>query len=178
MREGEMRDDDEIIAAYEHELETEEWIVEADPTPETRPPVGRGFWIVSISLMLACLLLVVAIFVNFPLKEEVGHAQSSLRKAQFAAEDVLELTGSFVGADAEGLAEQESSLDFREANEPSAGLDSVSVHATTSVWAAAVQAEPGACFYLRLDRGRQDEKFGVGTVCTGTAALGASDSRW
>ena len=43
--------------------------------------------------------------------------------------------------------------------------------------AAAVQARPGACFYIHLtDAG--DVFYGVGTVCTGSVAMRATDPRW
>ena len=68
-------------------------------------------------------------------------------------------------------------LAFRDAADESFGLDVVSVSASESTWAAAVQARPGACFYLRLDEGA-DPRYGSGTECTGEAALSASDTRW
>jgi hypothetical protein len=53
----------------------------------------------------------------------------------------------------------------------------VSVLADGSVWAAAAQARPEACFYLRLELGA-DPRYGAGTACTGEAALAAAEDRW
>ncbi len=62
-------------------------------------------------------------------------------------------------------------------DEASFGLDVVSVSSSDTVWAAAVQARPGACFYIRLGVGA-DPRYGAGTDCTGEAALLAADPRW
>ncbi len=59
----------------------------------------------------------------------------------------------------------------------SVGLDDVSVSASDTVWAAAVQVRPGACFYIRLGAGA-DPRYGAGTECTGDVALLARDPRW
>ena len=162
-----MRDDDEIIEAYEQELEQ-------DPAPRTS---NRGFWLVAGTIAVAGVFLVVEIFANRPLKDTIGHAQRSLRTAQAAAEAIQARTGAFTEADPEGLAEEDASLRYLEAEAPSVGLDDVSVANSATGWAAAVQARRGACFYLRLTSGG-DEFYGVGTVCTGLAALNASEPRW
>ena len=66
---------------------------------------------------------------------------------------------------------------YRAGDSTSIGLDDVSVATRDGEWAAAVQARPEACFYLRLtDAG--EVFYGVGTVCTGEAALASSDPRW
>ena len=62
-------------------------------------------------------------------------------------------------------------------SEESTGLDQVSVATAGSAWGAAVQARPGACFYLHLT-GTDTVLYGVGTVCTGQEALQASDTQW
>jgi len=161
-----VRDDDELIAAYEADF---------DEPPRRRS--NRGFWIVAGTLLVACVVLVVEIFANLGLKDTVAHAQFSLRQAQAAAEGVRVETGSFVAADASGLAARVPERTFVGPDQASAGLDDLSVWATERGWAAAVSARPGACFYLRLDSSGE-ESFGAGTTCTGTAASEASDSRW
>ena len=138
---------------------------------------GRGFWIVAGGLAVGCVLLVVQILANRPIAETIAHAQHTLRTAQAAAEDSRSKTGSFLGADAGGLEVTRPSLTFHEAGSPSVGLDDVSIAASDRVWAAAVRARPGACFYLRLEVGA-DALYGVGQECTGRAALAASDTRW
>jgi hypothetical protein len=53
----------------------------------------------------------------------------------------------------------------------------VSVATQNGDWGAAVEARPGACFYLHLtsDSGMF---YGVGTSCTGQQALQATDPSW
>ena len=158
--------DDDVIRAYEDEL---------GPEPVPRP--NRGFWVIAGTLLVVGLFLIVEIFANRPLANSIGHAQDTLRRAQAGAEIVHGRTGSFEGADAVALDEDISDLSFRPADEPSVGLDDVSVAASETVWAAAVQARPGACFYLRLGVGAEP-RYGAGTECTGEAAMLAVDPRW
>ena len=170
-----MRDDDEILRDYEREFE------DSDVTDE-RPPrrAGRGFWMVTVSLLLACVLMLIAIFANRSIGDDIGTAQHYLRVAQAGAERVFTETGSFQGADAPGLAEARyDGGEVRYVDADTAAEDgSVSVTASASTWAAAVQVRPGACFYLRLDAGAADPLYGVGTECTGTQALSSNDAQW
>jgi hypothetical protein len=158
--------DDDVIRAYEEEF-----------GPEPTPRSNRGFWIVVAALLVSGVFLLVEIFANRPLANSIGHAQNTLTRAQAAAEIVHTRSGSFQGADANGLAEDLTDLSFRSGDESSVGLDDVSVSASDTVWAAAVQVRPGACFYIRLGAGA-DPRYGAGTGCTGEIALLAVDPRW
>jgi hypothetical protein len=158
--------DDDVIRAYEDEL-----------GPEPMPRSNRGFWVVAGTMLVGGLFLLVEIFANRPLANSIGHAQDTLRRAQAAAEVVYGRTGSFEEADAVALEEDVTGLSFRPADEASVGRDDVSVAASETVWAAAVQVRPGACFYLRLGVGA-DPRYGAGTECTGEAALLANEPRW
>jgi hypothetical protein len=158
--------DDEVIRAYEEEF-----------GPEPTPHSNRGFWIVAGTLLVSGLFLIVEIFANRPLANTIGHAQSTLRRAEAAAKAVYDRTGSFQEADAGALGEDVTGLSFRSGEGSSVGLDDVSVSATDTVWAAAVQLRPGACFYIRLGAGA-DPRYGAGTECTGEVALLARDPRW
>jgi hypothetical protein len=166
-----MRDDDELIQAYESEL--------ADRTPTRRS--NRGFWLVLGTLLVASIVMLVEIFANRPIANTIGHAQHTLRVAQAGAEQRFAETGTFTEADAARLAASgigdADGLTFVPAGEASLGLDSVSIFASDAEWAAAVEAKPGACFYLRLRAG-EDELYGVGTVCTAEQARQATDPRW
>jgi hypothetical protein len=161
-----MATDDDLIRAYDDEL---------GPEPVQRS--NRGFWVITGTLLVGGLFLLVQIFANRPLATSIGHAQDSLRRAQAAAEIVYSRTGSFEEANAEALGDDVPDLSFRSADEESFGLDVVSVSALDTAWAAAVQARPGACFYIRLGAGA-DPRYGAGTECTGEAALLADDPRW
>jgi hypothetical protein len=162
-----MATEDDVIRAYEAEL---------GPEP-VGPRSNRGFWIVASTLLIGGVFLIVEIFVNRPLANSIGHAQDTLRRAQAAAEVVHDLTGSFEDADAEGLEADVPDLSFRSGTEASVGLDDVSVSASDTVWAAAVHARPGACFYIRIGVGA-DARYGAGTECTGDVAMLADDPRW
>jgi hypothetical protein len=161
-----MATEDEILRAYEAEFE---------PEPPGRG--NRGFWLVIGVLLAAGVFLVVEILAHRPLADTIGHAQATLRRAQVAAEAIRSETGGFAEADAARLATTAPSIRFRASGEPSAGLDDVSVAASDRIWAAAVQARPGACFYLRLEVG-EDPRYGSGVECTGEAALLAAEPRW
>jgi hypothetical protein len=159
--------DDEIIRAYEAELGPE--------PPPTRS--NRGFWVVLATMVFGGLFLVVEIFANRPLANDIGHAQDTLRRSRSAAEAVYDRTGSFVSAGPNDLADDLTGLSFRRGSDPSVGLDDVSVSASEMGWAAAVRSRPGACFYIRLGVG-SEPRYGSGTVCTGEAALEANQPRW
>ena len=161
-----MAADDDLIRAYDEEL---------GPDPTTRS--NRGFWVVAGTMLLGGMFLVVEIFANRPLANSIGHAQDSLRRAKAAAESIHRQTGSFAGADAGALEAEIIDLTFRSGEEASTGLDDVSVSASDTEWAAAVQVRPGACFYIRLGAG-PDPRYGAGTGCTGDVALLANDPRW
>jgi hypothetical protein len=158
--------DDDVIRAYEEEF---------GPEPARRS--NHGFWIVAGTLLVSGLFLIVEIFANRPLANSIGHAQNTLIRVQAAAEIVHTRTGSFEEADADALGEDVTDLSFRSGDRASVGLDDVSVSASDSVWAAAVQVRPGACFYIRLGAGA-DPRYGAGTECTGEVALLAVDPRW
>jgi hypothetical protein len=158
--------DEEILRAYEAELGPEQ--------PSRR---NRGFWLVLGVMVAAGAFLVVEIVAQRPLANSIGVAQESLRRAQRGAEAVLGETGAFLEADAASLAGAVPTLSFRGSGELSTGVRDVSVSASEDVWAAAVQARPGACFYLRLEVG-EDPRYGAGEVCTGETALDADQPRW
>lgn len=163
-----MTGDDDVLESYEQEFASGE---------PPRPRTNRGFWIVVATLVTASVILVGEILVNLPVKDTFAHAQHSLRVAEAAAGSIHEATGSYSDADPAGLAGTDPSIAYVDAGVASAGLDEVSVAAfSPDEWAAAVQVRSDACFYLRI---LADEVYyGVGTECTGRAALEASDPRW
>jgi hypothetical protein len=161
-------DDDDILEAYERELDSV-----ADP----RPRSNRGFWLVVGSFALTGMILVGEIVANRPIKDTIGHAEYSLRAAQVAAQQIRATEGSYAAADPVAMASAAPMLTYRSSDDPSTGLDDLSVAAGGDQWAAAVQARPGACFYLRItDSG--DTFYGTGTDCTASAALDANRSAW
>lgn len=176
-----MRDDDEIIESYDRELGPEPG-PELGPEPAPRPRrAGRGFWIVLATIVAASAILIVEIFANRPIADAIGRAQHDLRVAEQAARSVESAAGSFEEAgavmlDAAGL--DGGALSVVGPDEASARLGQVSVYADATTWAAAVSMGPGACFYLKLVVGLEDPLYGVGTECTGRAALDSREPRW
>ena len=167
-----MREDDEILDAYEHEL--------AEPEGP-RPRRNRGFLLVAGTLALACVFLLAEIFANRSIGDDIGTAQHDLRLAQTGAERIFAEQGTYADADAAGLVKarmDDGELRYVDAGTASSALGAVSIYANGITWAAAVQVRPGACFYLKLTAGAQDPLYGVGTVCTATEALTARDDRW
>jgi hypothetical protein len=160
--------EDEIIDAYEQEFG------EPDAMPPRRS--NRGFWLVTGTLLLGCVLLVVEIFANRPLVGSIAHAESDLRAAEAIALNVGSQSGSFEGADAAGLAAVDHSRAYLGPDQPSGGLGQVSVFASGDTWAAAVQVR-GACFFI-LDQTGKDTLYGGGVVCSGRAALAADQNAW
>ena len=146
---------------------------------EERPPrSNRGFWVVATSLALVCILMVVAIFVNRPLKDTIAHTESDLNAALARARRIQSSSGTFAGAEAASLASRDDSRRYVGPDEASDGPGTVSVYASSDVWAAAVQARPGACFYIKQAIGQDTAYAVVNGECTGRGALAAVDTRW
>src|SRR5436309_2045175 len=131
-----MRDDDEILEAYENEFEP-------SPDPEPARRSNRGFWLVTCFLGLACALVLVLIAVNRPIKDTIAHAESTLRDSQSAAQRIHDRSGSYANAIATTLAAADPSNTYRDGGSASTGLDDVSIATGPGSWAAAVQARPG-----------------------------------
>ena len=94
-----------------------------------------------------------------------------------AAGRLRDTDGSYAGGYHLRMTAIEPNLLWVAGTDASSGLDQVSVAADATGWGAAVQAKPGACFYLHLtDAGAVF--YGVGSVCTGQEALQATDPRW
>jgi hypothetical protein len=164
-------DDDDILEAYDHEL-----------GPERSPPKSsnRGFWLVAGTLLIACVVVVVEIFANRPIADSIAHAQFDLNAARDAALKIKGTSGSYAGANADGIDRarlDEGRLTAVGPDEVSSDLYEISVYADETTWAAAVSARPGACFYLKLQVGVAP-RYGAGTTCTGREALNARDDRW
>jgi hypothetical protein len=139
---------------------------------------NRGFWVVATSLVLVCVVMLVAIFANRPLKDTIAHTEFDLNGALARAQRVQSSSGTFSGADAASLAAADDSRTYVGPDEASDGPGTVSVYTSSDVWAAAVQARPDACFFIRQAIG-EDTTYAVATgECTGRAALAAQEDQW
>jgi hypothetical protein len=147
---------------------------------ERYPATGSGnrrFWIVVVAFGTTCVVVLVAIFANLPLVNSIARAQFELRHAESLAENRFGDSGTFSQADAESLARVDDSLTYVDGDVESLRAGTVSVYATATVWAAAVQARPDACFFIKRSAGRA-LRYGAGETCTGEAALAADQDSW
>jgi hypothetical protein len=144
------------------------------PAPRGR---GRSAWIVFAALGFSCVFVVVEIFANLGIKDSIGHAEQTLTVAQAAAGRVSAVDGDLNGADHIRMEAVEPSLQWIAGGDQATALDEVSVATSNGDWGAAVEARPGACFYLHLT-GDGETFYGVGTSCTGQEALQATDPSW
>jgi hypothetical protein len=145
---------------------------------EPLPRSNRGFWIIATSLALVCILMVVAIFANRPLKDSIAHTESDLHGALARAQRVQGSSGTFTGADAASLDRGDDERHYVGPDEASSGPGSVSVYASADVWAAAVQARPQACFFIKQVIGGTTAYGVAAGSCTGRAALAARADQW
>ena len=164
-----MIDDDDLERA-----ETDRW---SDDEPIVSRRSNRGFWVVATALALSCVMLVIAIFANKPLKDSISHSEWSLRRALADAEQIRASGEPFSAADASSLAAADARLTFLGPDEASTDPGTVSVYADANVWAATVAARPGACFSIKQVAGG-DTRYGVSTECTGRGALQVNDTTW
>jgi hypothetical protein len=139
---------------------------------------NRGFWVIATALVLVGIVMVVAIFANRPLKDTIAHTESDLNGALARARGIERSTGSFEGADAGSLASVDASRRYVGPDEPSGGPGTVSVYASEGAWAAAVQARPDACFFIKQEAGAETAYAVATGACTGRAALAATGDRW
>ena len=144
------------------------------PNPRGR---GRSSWVVFAALGFACVFVVVEIFANLGIKDSIGHAEQTLTIAQAAAGRVSAADGDLNGADHTRMEAVEPSLQWIAGTDQATGLNEVSIATQNGEWGAAVEARPGACFYLHLT-GDGGTFYGVGTTCTGQEALQATDPQW
>ncbi len=147
--------------------------------PRTAVRSNRGFWLVLGLMGAASVVLLILILVNRPAAERATEftARDNLRRALSLAEAVRAQEGSFSQATALALRRADPELLFIDPDEASNNSEVISVLATDSLWAGAVRAETGACFWLRVRPGEQ-AVFGTGSDCTGLAARAAAPSAW
>ena len=134
---------------------------------------NRGFWLVAGSTGPACVLLVAAYPLQRPDEgDSIGHAEDTLRVAQAAAQHPR-LGGLLRPADAVALAAADPHT-YREGPSASTGLDDVSIATGPNSWAASGSGAARGPLLPPPDGCRRC-LYGVGTVCTGSVAMHATD---
>jgi hypothetical protein len=148
------------------------------PAPDADAPArrsNRGFWLVAGAIGVSCVFVLIEIFANFGMKDTIAHAEHTLTTAQ-AAIGAVAASGAG-GITPTRMTAAEPTLLWVEGDRESTDLEVVSLATEGQAWGLAVQAKPGACFYLH-QTGSGQILYGVGTVCTGQEALQATDPRW
>ena len=170
----------------------------------TTVPLRRQFdpTMVRLAVFLTLMVLGVGLFSNWvvaseresfsrtsrrevPTESEVAQTESLTGSSTQAAEDATEIAldaakiafaahRSFLDAGPAQLSVLEPAYTFVDG--PSTTPEIVSVAATTDAWAAAAQAPGGLCLWIRVTRAG-DVTHGVGSDCTGSAALSPPPSR-
>jgi hypothetical protein len=91
------------------------------------------------------------------------------------ARDLFSVSGSFADAATAALSAEEPGLIFVDG--PSTAPAIVSVEARGHAWAAAVMGEAGSCFWVKATSDGLI-RYGLGTACTGAAAMAADRTAW
>ncbi len=166
-----MPDDDDILEAYEQELDDPAW-------HEPMHRSNRGFWMVAITIGLGAIVLMVEIFANRPMVNAISRTEHDLNVALRSADRAFADGGSFSSADATELAAVDTGRTYVTADESASAPGIVSVYASGDTWAAAARTQQGTCFYVKQLAG-QDTRYRVADGdCTGREALAATDPQW
>jgi hypothetical protein len=166
-----VRDDDEILEAYERELDGGL----REPLPRRS---NRGFWVVAGTMVLGAVVLMVEIFANRPMVNAIARTQNDLKTSLQAAQRIFADGGSFTPADAETLADIVGGRTFVDADRSASSPGTVSVYASGTTWAAASPTVQGTCFYLKQVAGEDTRYLVADGDCTGAEALAADQDRW
>ncbi len=166
-----MPDDDDILDAYERELDGVDLI-------QPRRASNRGFWMVAITIVLGGIVLMVEIFANRPMVNAISRTQNDLRIALSGAERIYSEGGSFTPADAEGLGRADADRSYVAADQPADRPGTVSVYSSNDTWAASSPTLSGTCFSIKQVAGQDTTYLVSDGECTGTEALQADQDRW
>ena len=142
---------------------------------------NRGFWKVVILMAAGGVLLLVLVFAFRPLARSgaVAYAQSNLRAAADAAQEVAEIDGSLADATALRMRDASTIDDLLLIDPDTASNDPeiVSVYAQPDRWTGAARADTGACFWIRVEAGG-GTVVGTGTDCSAEEAAVAPPGDW
>jgi hypothetical protein len=164
-------EDDDILEAYERELDVEPMA----PLPRRS---NRGFWMVAGTIGLGAVVLMVEIFANRPMVSAISRTENDLRLSLAAAERIYADGGSFTPADAAGLEAAGDGRTYVDSDRPASSPGTVSVYASGLTWAAASPTAQGTCFYVKQVAGQDTLYLVADGACTGTEALAADQSQW
>jgi hypothetical protein len=164
-------DDDDMLEAYERELDGEPF----QPLPRRS---NRGFWMVAGTIGLGAIVLMVEIFANRPMVNSISRTENDLKVSLRAAERIYADGGSFTPADAGALAATVGGRTYVDASRSASVPGTVSVYASGTTWAAASPTAQGTCFYVKQVAAEDTLYLVADGDCTGTEALAARDTQW
>ena len=166
-----MPEDDDILEAYERELDEAVF----HPLPRRS---NRGFWMVAGTMALGAVILMVEIFANRPMVNAISRTENDLKTSLGAAERIYADGGTFTPADADGLEAAVEGRTYVDADRSASSPGTVSVYASGQTWAAASPTAQGTCFYLKQVAGADTRYLVADGDCTGEEALGATETTW
>jgi hypothetical protein len=164
-------DDDDILDAYEQELDGADLI-------QPRRASNRGFWLVATTIALGAIVLMVEIFANRPMVNAISRTENDLRAAMRNADRIYAEGGSFTPADADALGAVDADRIYVAADQPADQPGDVSVYASGDTWAASSPTRSGTCFSIKQVAGQDITYLVSDGDCTGMEALQADQSRW
>jgi hypothetical protein len=164
-------DDDDILDAYEQELDGVDLI-------QPRRASNRGFWMVAITIGLGAIVLMVEIFANRPMVNAISRTENDLKAALRGAERIYAEGGSFTPADPEALGATDADRRYVAADQPAGQPGTVSVYASGDTWAASSPTQSGTCFSIKQVAGQDTTYLVSDGDCTGMQALLADQGQW
>ena len=166
-----MTDDDDILDAYERELDGADLI-------KPRRSSNRGFWMVAGTIGLGAIVLMVEIFANRPMVNAISRTENDLKMALRSAERIYAEGGSFTPADADALGAVDADRRYVAADQPADQPGDVSVYASGDTWAASSPTQSGTCFSIKQVAGQDTTYLVSDGDCTGMEALQAVEGQW
>lgn len=166
-----MPEDDDILEAYERELD-------GAPVQPLARRSNRGFWMVAGTIGLGVVVLMVEIFANRPMVGAIARVEYDLKTSLRAAQRIYSAGGSFTSAGAGALAAADEGRTYVEADRSASTPGTVSVYASGTTWAAASRTAQGTCFYVKQVAEEDTLYLVADGDCTGDEALAADQDRW
>src|SRR4029079_605538 len=133
---------------------------------------------VAGTMALGAVVLLVEIFANRPMVNAISRTENDLKAALRTAERIYADGGTFTAADADALARADEVRTYVDGNRSATSPGIVSVYASGNTWAASSPTAQGTCFSVKQVAGEDTRYLVAYGDCTGSEALGATDTQW